>query len=64
MAKRQEAAIVATARTGLAKSFRGSFNMTRPDDLMARCVEAVVEKTPQLDPKEIDDVVVGTGFPG
>ena len=63
MAKRQEAAIVATARTGLAKSFRGSFNMTRPDDLMARCVEAVVEKTPQLDPKEIDDVVVGTGFP-
>ena len=63
MAKRQEAAIVATARTGLAKSFRGSFNMTRPDDLMARCVEAVVEKTPKLDPKEIDDVVVGTGFP-
>ncbi|MFP6665419.1 MAG: acetyl-CoA C-acyltransferase [Deltaproteobacteria bacterium] len=63
MAKRQEAAIVATARTGLAKSFRGSFNMTRPDDLMARCVENVVAKTPQLDPAEIDDVVVGTGFP-
>lgn len=63
MAKRQEAAIVATARTGLAKSFRGSFNMTRPDDLMARCVENVVEKTSALDPTEIDDVVVGTGFP-
>ena len=59
----REAVIVATARTGLAKSFRGSFNITRPDDLTARCIEKVVEKTPQLDKNEIDDVVVGTGFP-
>ena len=59
----REAVIVATARTGLAKSFRGSFNITRPDDLTARCIEKVVEKTPQLDKSEIDDVVVGTGFP-
>ncbi|MDX2165910.1 MAG: acetyl-CoA C-acyltransferase, partial [Deltaproteobacteria bacterium] len=63
MAKRQEAVIVATARTGLAKSFRGSFNLTRPDDLAAACVKEVMKKTPQLDPNEIDDVVMGTGFP-
>ena len=59
----REAVIVATARTGLAKSFRGSFNQTRPDDLAAACVRKVMEKTPQLDPAEIEDVVMGTGFP-
>lgn len=59
----REAVIVATARTGLAKSFRGSFNQTRPDDMAAACVKKVMEKTPQLDPAEIEDVVMGTGFP-
>ena len=59
----REAVIVATARTGLAKSFRGSFNQTRPDDLAAACVRKVMEKTPQLDPAEVEDVVMGTGFP-
>jgi acetyl-CoA acyltransferase len=59
----REAVIVATARTGLAKSFRGSFNQTRPDDLAAACIKKVLEKTPQLDPAEIEDVVMGTGFP-
>jgi acetyl-CoA acyltransferase len=59
----REAVIVATARTGLAKSFRGSFNQTRPDDMAAACIKKVVEKTPQLDPAEIEDVVMGTGFP-
>jgi acetyl-CoA acyltransferase len=59
----REAVIVASSRTGLAKSFRGSFNQTRPDDLAAHCVKDVLEKTPQLDPAEIDDVVMGTGFP-
>ena len=58
----REAVIVATARTGLAKSFRGSFNQTRPDDMAAACVRKVMEKTPQLDPAEIEDVVMGTGF--
>ncbi|MFM7142144.1 MAG: acetyl-CoA C-acyltransferase, partial [Alphaproteobacteria bacterium] len=59
----REVAIVATARTGLAKSFRGSFNQTRPDDMAAHCVKEVLRKTPQLDPKEIEDVIIGTGFP-
>ncbi|HXQ20586.1 MAG TPA: acetyl-CoA C-acyltransferase [Candidatus Acidoferrales bacterium] len=59
----REAVIVATARTGLAKSFRGSFNLTRPDDMAAHCIKEVLKKTPQLDPAEIEDVVMGTGFP-
>jgi acetyl-CoA acetyltransferase family protein len=63
MRSRREAVIVATARTALAKSFRGSFNKTRPDDLAAECVKQVMKKVPKLDPKEIDDVVMGTGFP-
>src|SRR5215468_5314741 len=63
MRKIREAVIVESQRTGLAKSFRGSFNLTRPDDMAAHCVKAVLAKVPQLDPKEIDDVVFGTGFP-
>ena len=43
----REAVIVASSRTGLAKSFRGSFNMTRPDDLAAHCIQDVLRKTPQ-----------------
>ena len=60
---RREAVVVATARTGLAKSFRGSFNLTRPDDMAAHCVREALKKVPRLDPVEIDDVVMGTGFP-
>ena len=63
MRKIREAVIIESQRTGMAKSFRGSFNQTRPDDLAAHCVKAVLAKVPQLDPKEIDDVVFGTGFP-
>jgi acetyl-CoA acyltransferase len=47
----------------LAKSFRGSFNLTRPDDLAAHCLRDVLRKTPQLDPAEIEDVILGCGQP-
>ncbi|HUK33042.1 MAG TPA: acetyl-CoA C-acyltransferase [Vicinamibacterales bacterium] len=59
----REAVIVATARTGMAKSFRGSFNLTRPDDMAAHSVKEALKKVPQLDPAEIEEVVMGTGFP-
>ena len=59
----REAVVVASSRTGLAKSYRGSFNMTRPDDLAAHCIEDVLRKTPQLDPAEIEDVILGCGQP-
>src|SRR5882724_10557650 len=59
----REAVVVASSRTGLAKSFRGSFNMTRPDDLAAHCIKDVLRKTPQLDPAEIEDVILGCAQP-
>jgi acetyl-CoA C-acetyltransferase len=59
----REAVIVASSRTPLAKSFRGSFNLTRPDDLAAHCISDVLRKTPQLDPAEIEDVFLGCAVP-
>ncbi len=59
----REAVIVASSRTPLAKSHRGSFNMTRPDDLAAHCIGDVLRKAPQLDPAEIEEVVLGCGQP-
>jgi acetyl-CoA acyltransferase len=59
----REAVIVASSRTALAKSYRGSFNMTRPEDLAAHCLKDVLRKTPQLDPQEIDDVILGCAQP-
>jgi acetyl-CoA acyltransferase len=59
----REAVIVNSSRTPLAKSFRGSFNLTRPDDLAAHCIRNVLDKTPQLDPAEITDVILGCGQP-
>jgi acetyl-CoA acyltransferase len=59
----REAVVVTSSRTALAKSFRGSFNMTRPDDLAAHCIQDVLRKTPGLDPAEIEDVVLGCGQP-
>ena len=55
----REAVVVASCRTPLAKSFTGALNRTRSDDMMAHVIRAVVKKTPQLDPQEIQDVVIG-----
>ncbi len=62
MSTKRDTVIVSTARTALAKSFRGSFNMTRPDDMAAAAVKQALAKVPRLDPAEIDDCVMGTGF--
>src|SRR3984893_9517038 len=59
----REAVIVTGSRTALAKSFRGSFNLTRPDDLAAHCIQDVLRKTPNLDPREVEDVILGCGQP-
>ncbi|MBV8550075.1 MAG: acetyl-CoA C-acyltransferase [Acidobacteriaceae bacterium] len=59
----REAVIVASSRTGLAKSYRGSFNMTRPEDLAAHCLQSVLCKAPKLDPAEVEDVILGCAQP-
>ena len=56
----REVVIVDSVRTGLAKSFRGKFNMTRPDDMAAHCVNALLARN-DLDPKLVDDCIVGAG---
>jgi len=58
-----DALIVASSRTPLAKSHRGSFNLTRPDDLAAHCIRHVLSKVPALDPNEIEEVILGCGQP-
>jgi acetyl-CoA acetyltransferase family protein len=59
----REAVVVASSRTPLAKSFRGSFNLTRPDDLAAHCIRDVLRKVPQADPAEVGDVILGCADP-
>ncbi|HEY3937940.1 MAG TPA: acetyl-CoA C-acyltransferase [Bryobacteraceae bacterium] len=59
----REAVVVASSRTGLAKSYRGSFNVTRPEDLAAHCLRDVLRKVPLLDPAEIEDVILGCAQP-
>src|SRR5437762_1014603 len=59
----REVVIIDSVRTGLAKSFRGSFNLTRPDDMAAHCVEQLLKRNGKVDPVTIDDVIVGTGIP-
>ncbi len=58
-----EAVIVASKRTPLAKSYRGSFNMTRPDDLAAHAIKAALADVPAVASEDIADVIMGCGLP-
>jgi acetyl-CoA C-acetyltransferase len=57
-----DAVIVSTARTGLAKSWRGALNMTHGATLGAHVVKAAVERA-KLDPAEVEDVLMGCALP-
>jgi len=59
----REAVIVSSSRTPLAKSHRGSFNITRPDDLAAHCIAHALGKVPALEAREIEEVILGCGQP-
>ncbi|WP_283188795.1 thiolase family protein [Pseudomonas sp. PMCC200344] len=56
----REVVIVDSVRTGLAKSFRGKFNMTRPDDMAAHCVDALLARS-GIGPASVEDCIVGAG---
>lgn len=56
----REVVIVDSVRTGLAKSFRGKFNQTRPDDMAAHCVNALLARS-GIDPASVEDCIVGAG---
>ena len=57
------AVIVDSVRTGLAKSHRGGFNLTRPDDMLAHIINAMLDRNPDLPPEVVEDVIMGCGNP-
>ena len=59
-----EAVIVATARSPIGRAGKGSLVSIRPDDLAVQMVRAALDKVPQLDPTQIDDLMLGCGLPG
>ncbi|MFC4534272.1 acetyl-CoA C-acetyltransferase [Sphaerisporangium dianthi] len=59
-----EAVIVATARSPIGRAFKGSLKDIRPDDLTVQMIKAALDKVPQLDPNEVDDLMLGCGLPG
>lgn len=59
----QEAYIVAGFRTAVGKSKKGVFRFTRPDDLAIDVIKGLLASVPQLDPKQVDDVIVGNAVP-
>src|SRR5271169_699415 len=59
-----EAVIVATARSPIGRAFKGSLTGIRPDDLAAQLVAAALAKVPQLDPRDVEDLMLGCGLPG
>ncbi|WP_086819460.1 acetyl-CoA C-acetyltransferase [Allokutzneria sp. NRRL B-24872] len=59
-----EAVIVAAARSPIGRAGKGSLVDVRPDDLAAQVVTAALGQVPQLDPREIDDLMLGCGLPG
>ncbi|MCA1324532.1 acetyl-CoA C-acyltransferase [Herbaspirillum sp. alder98] len=59
----QDAYIVAATRTPIGKAPRGMFKNTRPDDLLVRAIQAAVAQVPGLDPKLIEDAIIGCSFP-
>ncbi len=59
-----EAVVVATARSPIGRAFKGALASIRPDDLAAQIITAALAKVPQLDPEDIDDLLLGCGLPG
>ncbi|MBO3680370.1 acetyl-CoA C-acetyltransferase [Streptomyces sp. NEAU-YJ-81] len=59
-----EAVIVSAARSPIGRAFKGSLKDLRPDDLTAEIIQAALAKVPELDPREIDDLMLGCGAPG
>ena len=59
-----EAVIVSTARSPIGRAGKGSLVDMRPDDLAVQMVRAALDKVPALDPREIDDLIMGCGQPG
>jgi acetyl-CoA C-acetyltransferase len=58
-----EAVVVSVARSPIGRALKGSLATMRPDDLASQVVQAVLDKVPELDPREIDDLMLGCAQP-
>src|SRR5271167_1763211 len=59
----REVVIVSAVRTPVGKANKGTLRATRPDDLAAVAIKGALERVPQLDPREIEDVILGCAMP-
>lgn len=59
----REVVIVSSVRTPVGKAYKGTLRATRPDDLGATAIKGALERVPQLDPHEIEDVILGCAMP-
>ena len=59
----QDAYIVAATRTPIGKAPRGMFRNTRPDDLLVSAIRSAMSQVPNLDPKAVEDAIIGCAFP-
>jgi len=59
----RDAVIVSSVRTAVGKAPKGTLAFTRPDDLAAIAIKGALDKVPALDPKEIEDVILGCAMP-
>ena len=59
-----EAVVVATARSPIGRAFKGTMTGIRADDLVIQMIKAALAKVPQLDPAQIEDLILGCGLPG
>src|SRR4051812_33432559 len=59
----REVVVVSSVRTPVGRAFKGTLRATRPDELAAVAIKGALERVPQLDPNEIEDVILGCAMP-
>jgi len=59
----REVVLVSSVRTPVGRAFKGALRATRPDELAAIAIKGAVDRVPQLDTKEIEDVIMGCAMP-
>jgi acetyl-CoA acyltransferase len=59
----REVVVVSSVRTAVGKAFKGTLRTTRPDDMAAVAIKGALERVPQLDAREIEDVILGCAMP-
>src|SRR5258706_15394190 len=59
----REVVLVSSVRTPVGRAFKGTLRATRPDELAAVAIKGALTRVPQLDPKEIEDVILGCAMP-